>query len=128
MEGIEARTGAGCQESTEAAMSKAKPQPESRIDPKFSKPNLPVRPPNYPPRSGTNFTEAVGKVVAFINYVDEPRDNQALEIRFTDGTLLSFDLLPKVRLRVDYMELLNGDLEMIRDYGILPEGDDEDGA
>jgi hypothetical protein len=26
------------------------------------------------------------------------------------------------------MELLNGDLEMIRDYGILPEGDDEDGA
>lgn len=65
-------------------------------------------------------------MVAFINYVNAPQDNQALEIRFTDGTLLSFDLLPTVRLRVDYMELRNGDLEMIRDYGILPE--DEDGA
>jgi len=109
-------------------MSKAKPQPKPRIEPKFLEPNRPVRPPNYPPRIGTNFTEAAGKVVAFINYVDEPQDNQALEIRFTDGTLLSFDLLPKVRLRVDYMELRNGDLEMIRDYGILPEGDAEDGA
>ena len=109
-------------------MSTTDPRPESDIDSKFREPNQPVRPPNYPPRIGTNFTEAVGKVVAFINYVDEPQDNQALEIRFTDGTLLSFDLLPKVRLRVDYMELRNGDLEMIRDYGILPEGDTEDGS
>jgi hypothetical protein len=104
-------------------MSAIEPESESNLDPKFLEPNLPVRPPNYPPSIGTNFTEAVGKVVAFINYVDRPQDYHALEIRFTDGTLFSFDLLPKVRLRVDYMEVRNGDLEMIRDYGILPEGD-----
>jgi hypothetical protein len=108
-------------------MSKAKPQPEPHTNPKLLEPNRPVRPPNYPPRGGTNFTEVVGKVVAFVNYVDEPYDNQTLEIRFTDGTLLSFDLLPRVRLRVDYMELRNGDLEMIRDYGMLPESHVEDG-
>jgi hypothetical protein len=33
----------------------------------------------------------VGKVVALVNVINNPPDWQALEIRFTDGTLLHFE-------------------------------------
>lgn len=103
---------------------KSKPAPSSRE--KRSAQDVPVRPLNYPPRVGVNFTEAVGKTIAFINYVDDAPDWQGLEVRFTDGTLLSFDLMPCVRVRADYMECRNGDLEMIRDYGIVASEETED--
>jgi len=38
-----------------------------------------------------NFTEAAGKVVASVNVINDPPDWQALEFRFTDGTLLHFE-------------------------------------
>ncbi len=84
-------------------------------------PDTPVRPPNYPPEIGINFTEAVGKTVAYINYVDDAPEWQSLQVRFTDGTLLAFDLLPRmrVRLRVQYMESRGDELETIRNYGIV---------
>jgi hypothetical protein len=75
---------------------------------------------NEPPKIGLNFTEAVGKVVAFVNVVNDPPNWQALEIRFTDGTLLHFEFLTtETRIKPKYMEARRGDLELIRNYGTL---------
>ena len=65
----------------------------------------------------------MGKTVAFITYFDDAPDWQSLEVRFTDGTLFSFGLSPQVSVRVDYMESRRGDLEVIREYGIVEEKD-----
>ena len=76
---------------------------------------------NEPPKIGLNFTEAVGKTVAFVNVVNDPPDWQALEIRFTDGTLLHLEFLTtETRIKPKYMEARHGDLELIRNYGTLP--------
>ena len=75
---------------------------------------------NGPPKLGRNFTEAVGKVVAFVNVMNSPPDWQGLEIRFTDGTLLHFELLTtQIQIKPKYLEVRRGDLELIRNYGIL---------
>jgi hypothetical protein len=47
---------------------------------------------NAPPKLGLNFTEAAGKTVAFVNVINDSPSWQALEIRFTEGTLLCFEL------------------------------------
>jgi hypothetical protein len=79
---------------------------------------------NTPPRLGMNFTEAVGKVVAFVNLINEPPDWQALEIRFTDGTLLHFEFTTThTEIKPKYLEARRGDLELIRNYGVLPTDD-----
>jgi hypothetical protein len=76
---------------------------------------------NMPPKLGVNFTEAVGKTVAFVNVLNDPPDWQALEIRFTDGTLLHFEFVTTYpEIKPKYMEARRGDLELIRDYGTLP--------
>jgi hypothetical protein len=75
---------------------------------------------NEPPKIGLNFTEAAGKTVAFVNVVNDPPSWQALEIRFTDGTLLHFEFLTtETRFKPQYMEARRGDLELIRSYGTL---------
>lgn len=75
---------------------------------------------NEPPKLGLNFTEAVGKVIAFVNVINDPPNWQALEIRFTDGTLLHFEFLTtETRIKPKYMEARRGDLELIRSYGTL---------
>ncbi len=67
-----------------------------------------------------NFTEAMGKTVAYIyiDYMDAP-DWQSLEVQFTDGTSFTFQLMPRVYVRVDYEESRHDDLETIREYGII---------
>jgi hypothetical protein len=75
---------------------------------------------NRLPTLGLNFTEAVGKTVAFVNVINDPPNWQALEIRFTDGTLLHFEFLTtQVHIKGKYMEARRGDLELIRNYGLL---------
>jgi hypothetical protein len=82
---------------------------------------------NTPPKIGVNFTEAVGKVVAFVNVINNPPDWQSLEIRFTDGTLLHFKFTTThTRIEPEYMEARRGDLELIRNYGVLPTDDETD--
>lgn len=83
----------------------------------LDKPTLPI---TYPPRIGTNLSEAVGKVVAYINFYNQPRDYQALEVCFTDGTFFCFNLISDVQLMAKYQESRGGDIETIRDYGVLP--------
>jgi hypothetical protein len=81
---------------------------------------------NAPPKLGRNFSEAVGKVVAFVNVINTPPDWQALEIRFTDGTLLHFEFLTtQIQIKPKYMEARRGDLELIRNYGTLPTDDQQ---
>jgi hypothetical protein len=76
---------------------------------------------NRLPTLGLNFTEAAGKVIAFVNVINDPPNWQALEIRFTDGTLLHFEFLTtQVQIKGKYMEARRGDLELIRNYGMLP--------
>ena len=75
---------------------------------------------DQPPKLGLNFAEAVGKVIAFVNVINDPPNWQALEIRFTDRTLLHFELgsaLPQIT--PTYMEARHGNLELIRSYGTL---------
>jgi hypothetical protein len=51
-----------------------------------------------------NFTEAAGKVVAFVNVINDPPDWQALEILFTDGTLLHFEsLTTQIQIKSEYL-------------------------
>ena len=70
---------------------------------------------NEPPRLGLNFTEAVGKTVAFLNVINDPPEWQALEIRFTDGTLFHFVLqTTQVEIKAEYSEARDGDLKLIR--------------
>jgi hypothetical protein len=76
---------------------------------------------NQPPRLGLNLTEAAGKVVAFLNIINDPPEWQGLEIRFTDGTLFHFEFqTAPLEIVADYMEARNGYLHSIREYGLLP--------
>ena len=82
---------------------------------------------NTPPKLGVNFTEAVSKVVAFVNVINDPPDWQAPEIRFADGTLLHFELTTThTQIKPRYLEARRGDLELIRNYGVLPPDDETD--
>jgi hypothetical protein len=75
---------------------------------------------NELPTLGVNFTEAVGKVIAFVNVINDPPNWQALEIRFTDGTLLHFEFVTtETQIKPRYMEARHGDLKLIRSYGTL---------
>ncbi len=82
-------------------------------------PDAPERLDYYLPPSSVNFTEAIGKTVALIYYVDDAPDWQSLEVYFTDGTYFLFELMPRVHVCANYRELRHGDVETIRDYGIV---------
>jgi hypothetical protein len=71
-------------------------------------------------RSGRRriFNEAAGKIIDSMHYTCDPPDWQALEIRFTDGTVFSFELLPRVDLRCQDLKTQGSDLQIIRSYDI----------
>jgi hypothetical protein len=77
--------------------------------------------PSPRPRLGTNFREAEGKVVHHINYYSRPEVYQAVEVRFTDGTFLEFELIPMVQVKSAFKGSKKGDVSCIRDYGVLPD-------
>ena len=62
------------------------------------------------------FTEVVGKTVESIKYEENP-DYQVLELAFSDGTLLSFELSSRVEVQASYLKARNGNLKLIRSYG-----------
>lgn len=67
------------------------------------------------------FTAACGKVVDYIRYTGHPTEQQAVEARFTDGTFLYFEPLPRVSFRVRYLKTHRGNIKSVRNYGVLPE-------
>ena len=68
------------------------------------------------PKRDTVFTEAAGKTVKSIKYEENP-DCQALEVAFSDGTLLSFEFSASVTVQGSYLRARKGNLRLIRDFG-----------
>lgn len=64
----------------------------------------------------TVFTEVAGKTVESIKYEENP-DWQALELAFSDGTLLTFELSSRVEVQASYLKARKGDVKLIRNYG-----------
>jgi hypothetical protein len=108
-------------------------KPKSKVKPNLSRskkrtpsePDVPVRP--RLPEPGFHFTEAVGKTIASLTYIDDAPEWQSLEVRFTDGTQFGFDLTPRVQVSAEYLEIRHGDLEIIRRYGVVEDTDPENG-
>ena len=65
------------------------------------------------------FTEVVGKTVDSIKY-EENSDYQVLELAFSDGTLLTFELSSRVEVQASYLKARKGNLKLIRNYGRIP--------
>jgi hypothetical protein len=70
-------------------------------------------------RAGRVYLESAGKIVDSIRYADEASGWHAFEIRFTDGTFLFIEPVPRVQFQMRYMKTSGGDLETLRDYGTL---------
>ena len=68
------------------------------------------------PKRDSVFTEIAGKTVESIKY-QENSDCQALELAFSDGTLLSFELSSRVEVQASYLKARKGNLKLIRNYG-----------
>ncbi len=108
------------------AVSKNTHPPTPRANPKKKTPPKPDMEPDapelpIPPDSSVHFPEVIGKTVARLYYVnDAPEDWQSLEVCFTDGTYFSLELTPRVDARACYEKMLSDDVEVIRDYGIIP--------
>ena len=67
------------------------------------------------------FTEVVGKTVDSIKYEENP-DYQVLELAFSDGTLLTFELSSRVEVQASYLKARKGNLKLIRNYGRVSGG------
>ena len=59
------------------------------------------------PKRDTVFTEIAGKTVESIKY-EENSDWQALELAFSDGTLLTFELSSRVEIQASYLKARKG--------------------
>lgn len=68
------------------------------------------------PKRDIVFTEIAGKTVQSIKYQENP-DYQALELAFSDGTLLTFELSSRVEVQASYLKARKGNLKLIRSYG-----------
>ena len=64
----------------------------------------------------TVFTDVAGKTVKSIRYEENP-DCQALELAFSDGTLLCFEFSARVTVQGSYLRARKGNLRLIRDFG-----------
>jgi hypothetical protein len=67
-------------------------------------------------RRETAFADVVGKTVESIKY-EESSDWQGLEVAFSDGTLLSFEMTARVTAHANYLKVERGDLKLVREYG-----------
>ncbi|WP_263359918.1 hypothetical protein [Acidicapsa ligni] len=69
---------------------------------------------------GSLYSEVTGKIVDYIRYADQSSGWPAFEIRFTDGMFLLIEPLPRVEFRVRFLKTTGGNIETLRDYGVLP--------
>ena len=70
------------------------------------------------PGQGLLYEEATGKTVDFIRYAEQSSGWPAFEVRFTDGTFLFIEPVPKVQFRVRLLKASKGNVKVIRDYGV----------
>ena len=66
------------------------------------------------------YLEASGKIVDSIRYAEEAGGWPAFEVRFTDGTFLFVEPVPRVHLQVRYLRTSDGNIETLRDDGTSP--------
>jgi len=67
---------------------------------------------------GILYEEATGKTVDFIRHAEQSKGWPAFEIRFTDGTFLFIEPIPRVEFRVRLLKASRGNIRTIREYGI----------
>jgi hypothetical protein len=67
---------------------------------------------------GVFYEEAAGKTVALIRYAEHSKGWPAFEIRFTDGTFLFIEPVPRVEFRVRLLKTRGGNVKTVREYGI----------
>ena len=70
------------------------------------------------PDQGLLYEEATGKTVDFIRYAEQSSGWPAFEVRFTDGTFLFIEPVPKVQFRVRLLKASKGNVKVIREYGV----------
>jgi hypothetical protein len=63
------------------------------------------------------YLEASGKIVDSIRYAEEASGWPAFEVRFTDGTFMFVEPVPRVHLQVRYLRTSDGNIETLRDDG-----------
>jgi hypothetical protein len=63
--------------------------------------------------------EATGKTVTFIRYAEHSKGWAAFEMRFTDGTFLFIEPVPRVLFRVRLLKARRGNIKAVREYGII---------
>jgi hypothetical protein len=67
---------------------------------------------------GILYEEATGKIVDFIRYAEQSKGWPAFEIRFTDGTFLFIEPIPKVEFRIRLSQASRGNVKTLREYGV----------
>jgi hypothetical protein len=67
------------------------------------------------------YEDATGRTIDYIRYADQSNESHAFEIRFTDGTFLFIEPIPRVQFRVRYLKANDGDIKTVRDFGVVPE-------
>ena len=65
------------------------------------------------PKRDSVFTEIAGKTVESIKYQENP-DYQVLELAFSDGTLLSFELSSRIEIQASYLKRLPNEPNTLR--------------
>jgi hypothetical protein len=70
------------------------------------------------PGQGLLYEGATGKTVDFIRYAEQSIGWPAFEVRFTDGTFLFIEPVPKVQFRVRLLKASKGNVKVIREYGV----------
>jgi hypothetical protein len=70
------------------------------------------------PGQGFLYEEATGKTVDFIRYSEPSSGWAAFEIRFTDGTFLFIEPVPRVQFRVRLLKASKGNVKTVREYGV----------
>lgn len=60
--------------------------------------------------------------MASIEITNDPPNWQELEIHFTDGTFLSFELGIQFLVKAEYLRFKEGKLQRLKNYGVIPAG------
>ena len=64
------------------------------------------------------YEEATGKTVDFIRDAEQSKGSPPFEIRFTDGTFLFIEPVPRIKFRVCLLKANRGNVRTVREYGI----------
>jgi hypothetical protein len=96
-----------------AMTKKRKRQPEEQSGPHSAK--VGTRRKNY---KSILFREAIGKTIAsFEQIIMNEEGGWNLEIYFTDGTVMLFDMSARLEVRTQILKQKDGGLEPVRTYG-----------